>query len=83
MTELERLARLKADIADLRSEADKAQGALDRVLAELKKDFGCSSLKRARRLMARLERKDRVLAKRLDKALERFAREWGHVLEKD
>lgn len=78
-TSLERLARLKREVEEQRREADKAQGALDRVLSELKRDFGCSSLRKARKLLRRFEAGVKSGEREFNRSLARVERKWDRV----
>lgn len=73
---LETLTRLRKRVDEHRREADKAEGALERVLAQLKEEFGCSTVEEGERLLARLQRHERKARARFEGALEEFEREF-------
>ena len=47
MISVTRYEELKRMVDDQKRVADRAAGALDRVMIQLKEDFGCSTLKQA------------------------------------
>lgn len=78
---LEEFQRLKSRIAEKQREADKAQGALDEIMKQLKEDFGCDSLEEAREMLNRLEAKEQALAAKFIKRLRAYKKKFGKVLE--
>ena len=80
MSELEKLARLKKKAATLQREADKAQGRLESLQAQLKEDFDCDTVKEAETLLEELEAEEKAAGKAFKKALAKFEKEWGEVL---
>lgn len=80
MSDLEKVSRLKEQVESLRSEVDRAKGALSSTIRQLKEDFGCDSLEEGRKKLAHLQRSREERAKRVEKARERFERKWGDLL---
>lgn len=80
MTELERLAKLKAQIEENQRRADRAQGALDQALAQLRQDYGCKGLKGAKKLLARLERQTAKAKAQFVRELQAFEEQYGAQL---
>jgi uncharacterized protein YjbJ (UPF0337 family) len=74
--ELERLSHLKTHVDALRRDADKAQGALEKYLGQLKTEFGCESIKAAEALLKKLQHKTERARKKFTRALERFERKY-------
>lgn len=54
MSKLSDYLTLKKQVEQLQTDADRAEGALDQLLSQLKKEFGCKSLKEARILLRKL-----------------------------
>lgn len=82
MDDLEKFTRLKAKVASMAREADKARGALDRIMEQLNEEFGCSSVKQAEKLLAKLEREREEAERTARRALKKFEEEWGGFLER-
>lgn len=80
MDQLERLTALKERVNRLQREADKSQGALERILAQLKEEFGCDSLEKAGELLSHLESKERRTRKKFERVLAKFERDWDGKL---
>jgi len=76
MDELREIARLKKEVRDQQREADKAQGSLDRLFEELKKEFECGTLKKAEAKLINLRREEARAKKAFLAALEKFTEEW-------
>lgn len=54
MASLNDLARLKTKVDAAKSERSKAAGALEQVMGRLKKEFGCSTLDDARKMLKKV-----------------------------
>lgn len=78
--ELERFQQLKQDILEQQREADKAQGALDSVMKQLKQEFGCATLKEAKDLLQIISAKEKEAKLKFAKKLDRFLKKWKKVL---
>lgn len=81
MISLDDYQALKRKVEKLRQDKDKAQGALDQVMSEIKEEFGVLSIKEAKALLAKLEQErlaasDKYLAKK-----RKFETKWKAVLE--
>jgi hypothetical protein len=63
----------KADAAQ--KKADKAQGAYDQILKQLKDEFGCSSLEEAQLLLKKMKKKEKKIVKEFDEAMEAYTKE--------
>jgi hypothetical protein len=55
--------------------AERMAGVLDAALVNLKREFGCTSLKDAARLLKELEREEDAAARKFDGALAKFVAE--------
>lgn len=78
--ELGKVMRLKEKVEALRSEAERARGALDSVLSRLKDDHGCATIGEAEEKLKTLREKREKGEKALRKATEEFEGRWGDLL---
>jgi hypothetical protein len=60
--------------------ADRAAGALDAAMLQLKTEFGCDSIEAAESLLIDLKAEAADAAKAADNALDNFEQEWGDAL---
>ncbi len=72
---------LKSKVEQLRRKADKAEGALSELMKQLKKEFGCSTLKEAEKLLTKWEQQEQEQLTELEEKLEQFKQEYGDALE--
>lgn len=79
--DLKRYQRIQEAAARLRSDADRAAGALDQVLEEIRKEFGVKGIPKAEALHEELEEKVAALAKKYEKAAAKVEMEFGDKLE--
>lgn len=68
--------KLKARVEAARATRDRAAGQLDGVMARLLKDFGCSTIEQAEKLVNKLEREAAVAEREFDDAAEKFQKEF-------
>ncbi len=68
--------RLKQDVEDAKSEAERSRGAYDQLLHQLKEEFGCASVKDAKTLLSKLEAKAEKAEKEFQTALAGYERKW-------
>jgi len=80
MVELKRFEELKRKIEKIRKERDKAEGALDQVMVDLKEEFGCKTIKEAEARMAELKQDAEDSQEKYEAALEDFEKKWDGVL---
>ncbi len=80
MADIKKLAKLKEIVAELQSNADKAQGALDRVLWQLKNEYDCDSVDDAVAILKKLRDKEEAAEKAFDEAMRKFEKKWGDLL---
>ena len=80
MIDLKTYNKLKAAVDEKQSEADKAAGAFEQALLQLKKEFGCSTVEEAKIKLAELEEKEKVTAKAYEKCLAEFIEKYGDAL---
>jgi hypothetical protein len=81
MIDLKRFAKIKQQAEEAKSEADRARGALEQLMARLKKEFGCTTLKQAKRLLRKkIEERDYAEAL-FNEALRAFESEYKDALK--
>jgi hypothetical protein len=64
--------KLKKKVEQYRRDLDRSQGSQDELMKRLKKEFGISSIKKAKRLLKQLEREERDAEVKFNKALKAF-----------
>lgn len=74
---------LKKRVEKLRTEKDKAQGALDQLKRELLDKYGCSTVAEAKQLLAKLERETNEAEKEFQESYRNFEKEFGNYCEED
>jgi hypothetical protein len=78
--ELDALVALKTKVEKIRRDADRASGAYDQGLAQLKKDFGCTTLEEAQKLLEKLKKDTELSRQNYQTALKTFEAKWGDKL---
>ena len=76
-----RFLEIKAKVEKAQTKADKAKGALSEIKDRLEKEFGCDSLKAAKKKLKDLQRQESDLTKQLDKAMTNFEDKWDEKVE--
>ena len=80
MSDLERYLQLKSQVESAKQQADKAEGALESELKQMKKDFGCDTIEDAKRQLRQYKvKRDKIKAK-FDREMERFEKKWKDKL---
>jgi len=74
---------LKAEVADAKKKADRAQGALDATVKRLKEDFGCKSVKEAKTKLEALELAALNAEKAFEAAFNKYQDEWAEADDDD
>lgn len=74
------LSELKVKVERLRANTDRAKGALDVALAELRDKWGCVDLDDARSLLERLEKEGKVLKTTYTQQFDAFEKAHGELL---
>lgn len=72
---------LKERVNEASRERDKAEGVLETLKAELKKEFKCTTIKEAKKLLKELKENLEKDEKQFEKDLAAFEKEFGEVLE--
>ena len=68
--------RLKREVEEAKSEASRAQGALDQLLTRLKEEFECDTLEAAKKALAELGRKKEEAQEKFEKAMKSYQEKW-------
>lgn len=68
--------KLKQEVEDTKSEASRAQGALDQLTARLKEEFGCRDIKEAKAKLAELRAKKEKAESAFNKAMDAYKEKW-------
>lgn len=68
--------RLKQDVDEAKSEADKAKGALEQLMSQLKSEFDCDDLKSAKELLQKLEEKRDKAQREFQKEMIAYEKKW-------
>ena len=77
--DVEEYKRLKAKADALKADADKAEGALENQLKQLRDEFDCDDLDEAKELLASLKKRERIAETKYDKALAKFRGKWDEL----
>lgn len=74
------LATLRTKLERLRKESDKAQGAYDQVMAQIKERHGCATLEEAEKKLKGMESKAVAAEEEFQTALKKFMKDHGDDL---
>jgi predicted transcriptional regulator len=77
----EEFEKLKQEVEQARTEAERAQGARDQLMARLKNEFDCDSLEDAKVKLADLKKKKEVAEKLFEKQLRQYKAKWKNESE--
>lgn len=72
--------KLQNAVDEKQRQADRAQGAYDQAMAQLKTEFGCATLADAKTKLAELEKQEKAATAAYEKALAAFLAEHGEKL---
>lgn len=75
MTESE-YRKLQEEVNEAARNAERAQGAFDQLMEQLAEEFGCSSLKEARKKLARLQAEEEKASAEFEQALQEYRDKW-------
>ncbi len=78
---LEEYEKLKKRADKLRTDAERAKGALDQLTSKLREDYDCVSLEDAKELLEKLRGEEEEAETVFEEALAGFEEEWGDKLE--
>ena len=76
-----RFQNLKKKVGEFRARRERAVGARDQLLAQLKSDYDVDSLEEAEKLLSELVEARDSNQQKFDKALAAFEAKWGEALE--
>ena len=78
---LDKYLLLKRRVETAQQQVSKAEGALGEVMKQLKKEFGCDTLKEAKKKLKQLEKQKVSSKENRDAAREKFEEDWSDELE--
>lgn len=73
---IDQFNKLQQDVADAKAAAERAQGSLDQLMKQLKEEFGCGTLKEAKRKIERLERLKHEAKLKFEKLMKKYEEDW-------
>lgn len=79
--DLKEYAELKARAEEDRRRADKASGGLEQVKQTIKTEFGCDTIKKARELLAKMQKEYAELEEKYRKQLAEIKSQFGNKIE--
>lgn len=77
----EQLLELKSEVEEAQQQANKAQGAHEQVLKQIKADFGCKNLQQARKKHKALKAQEAEDKQAFETEMETFQEKWGDRLD--
>lgn len=80
--DLKTYQRLKDKAESAQREADRAAGALEQIGERLKKEFGCSSVKDARKILQRTSAEEGQLEEECEAALAKLREDYPDLMER-
>jgi intergrase/recombinase len=81
MIALDDYAALKRKIESLKRDKDKAEGALEQILEQMKTEFEVNSIEEAKEMLASLQAKELSVMNKYVKAKKEFEKKWKDVLD--
>lgn len=76
-TKLQKYMDLKKSVKEAERKANQAEGALQQVTKQLKKEFGCTSLEAAERKLKLLEKQKQKADIEFENDVAEFEEDWG------
>lgn len=76
----EKYSKLLEKVQELKSERDKARGALEQIQKTLAAEFDCHSITEANALLTQLEEEEVELEQQFNKELAKFEAEFGDLV---
>ena len=76
MAKLDKYLSLKKRVDKSQQEADQAEGGIQEVTNQIKREFGCDTLNAAKRKLKQLEKQETTSKKAFDDAVEKFEKDW-------
>lgn len=81
MIDIEQYNRIKKKADQARADVQRAEGALDQVMKNLKDDFGCSTIEEAEAKLIELEEQEKAAEAAYQTELAAFQEKWGDLLK--
>lgn len=75
--------KLKQEVEDAQSKAERAKGALDQLLKRLKEEFDCGNVKEAKKLLKQFEQERDEARAAFQKAMENYEESWKKTDEEE
>lgn len=82
MIDVKEYQRLVSAVELKQEEAQRAAGAFEQALKQLKTEYECDSIEEAKQLLASLQEKEDKAAKELERLMDQFKQEFGHVFNR-
>ncbi len=79
--DVKKLLRIKERVEEMKRDADKAEGALQRIEEQIREEFKCKDLDAACDLLDVLEVQEKDAEEAFDKAQRKFEKKWGDLLK--
>jgi len=76
MSNLKRYMELKRRTEQAQQEADRAEGALEQIRKQLKKEFDCDTLEEAKKKLRLLEKQSQKAEVEFGNLMDKFEQEW-------
>lgn len=68
--------RLKQDVEDAKSEAERSRGAHEQLVKRLKEEFGCDTVKEGKAKLKQLEAEAKQAEKEFQAAVKEYEKKW-------
>jgi len=75
---LKKYIELKKRVEQAQQEANKAEGALEQITKQLKKEFDCNTLEAAKKKLRVLEKQGQKAKTEFENAIEEFEEKWDN-----
>jgi hypothetical protein len=80
--ELKDYLQLKKKVDKYQRELDQSKGELKQLMATLLEQYGCKTIKEAKRLLKKLRRREHAAETKFKAGLKRFEQRWRKQLDK-
>ncbi len=80
MADLKKIQQWQELLEEAKEKKAKAEGAYEQLMATLKKEFGCKSVKEAEKKLTEMRKEAEEQEERLDELVEDFEKEYADVL---
>jgi hypothetical protein len=78
--DLQAYLKIKKKVENYQRELDQAKGILKQLTADLQQNYGCQTLKQAKKLLRKLKRRECDAEKEFETQLKEFEAKWGERL---